>query len=226
MSFQPNTENPFIVISGLIGVGKTTLSKKLSLLMNLDIYQEPVEQNEYLIDFYNNMAEYSFPLQISLLNYRFNQHQYIIWSKKGAIQDRSIYEDKVFSKMLFKRNLMKPRDYKTYLSLFENMSNFLKKPNLLIYLHCTPEESLERIKLRGRGCEKNIDIEYLKDLYNEYEIFIKDISKEIPVLKINFSSFGDHEIIAQLIRNEYSKMTNIKTINLDNIEEEKYFMFS
>jgi deoxyadenosine/deoxycytidine kinase len=58
-----------------------------------------VVDNEYLADFYQNMAKYSFQLQVYLLNHRFRQHQEIIWCGKGAVQDRSIYEDAIFAKV-------------------------------------------------------------------------------------------------------------------------------
>lgn len=54
------------------------------------------------------------------------------------------------------------RDYQTYVSLFNNMSNFMKKPNIIVHLDVSPEESLRRIKLRGRDCESGITLEYLQ----------------------------------------------------------------
>ena len=69
--------------------------------------------------------------------------------------------DAVFAKMLKNAGLMDERDYNTYITLFNNMSNFMKKPNIIIHLDVTPEESLRRIKMRSRGCETGITIEYL-----------------------------------------------------------------
>lgn len=81
---------------------------------------------------------------------------------------------------------MSHRDYQTYLDLFHNMSNFMRHPNLLVYLDVTPEEALERIKLRNRGCESGMSIDYLRELYKEYNNFIEDISKRIPVIKVRW----------------------------------------
>lgn len=58
------------------------------------VYYEKVIDNEYLEDFYADMKKYSFQLQVYLLNIRFRQHQQIIWQGRGAVQDRSIYEDR------------------------------------------------------------------------------------------------------------------------------------
>ncbi len=77
------------------------------------MYFEPVADNEYLEDFYRDKARYAFPLQVYLLNRRFQQHQQIIWSGKGGVQDRTIYEDTVFAKVLMDEGSMEPREYTT-----------------------------------------------------------------------------------------------------------------
>ena len=58
---------------------------------------------------------------------RFRQHQQIFWNGAGGIQDRIIYEDSIFAKVLYEEGYMDERLYKTYLNLFRNMSNFMKK---------------------------------------------------------------------------------------------------
>jgi deoxyadenosine kinase len=206
-------ENLHIGISGLIGAGKSTLSSALGKVLDLPVYFEPTIDNSYLADFYADPKKFSFHLQIYLLNNRFRQQQQIIWSGKGGIQDRTIYEDGVFAKMLRDSGLMDERDYHTYLDLFANMSNFMKKPNVIIHLDVTPEESMERIKRRARECEKTITIEYLRNLYNAYDVFIADISRVIPVIKVNWSEFRDAEEIAEVIKREYLSMQNIREMH-------------
>ena len=90
----------FIGIAGMIGAGKSTLATALGKHLDIDVYYEPVKDNEYLEDFYRDTARYSFATQIYLLNRRFQQHQEIIWKGRSAVQDRTIYEDSVFAKML------------------------------------------------------------------------------------------------------------------------------
>lgn len=144
---------------------------------------------------------------------------------KGGVQDRTIYEDTVFAKVLRESNLMEEREYQTYLNLFKNMSNFMRKPNLIVHLHVTPEESLERIKMRSRGFETGITLEYLQRLYNAYEDFINDISRLVPVIKVNWSRFQPEEEVAQHIKDEYLRMQNIHFVDFPNSakneEEEK-----
>lgn len=107
---------------------------------------------------------------------------------------------------------MEKRDYETYCNLFANMSNFMKKPNLIVHLDVTPQESLERIKLRNRSCESNIPIEYLQALYVAYEEFLQEVSRVIPVLKVNYNTFKTAEEMAQMIKREYTKMKMIHTV--------------
>lgn len=208
-------EGLHIGISGLIGAGKTTLCTALGKALNLPTYYEHVIENEYLADFYRDPKKYSFPLQIYLLNHRFRQQQQIIWQGKGGVQDRTIYEDSVFAKMLRDSGLMEDRDYRTYVALFSNMSNFMKKPNLIIHLEVTPEESLQRIKERSRDCETTISIEYLANLYKAYQQFITDISKVIPVIRVNWSKFRTPEEMAEMIKREYLKIQYLHEVTFE-----------
>ncbi len=196
-------QDVFIGIAGLIGAGKSTLATALGEHLGLPVYYEPVADNEYLEDFYQDTARYSFATQIYLLNRRFQQHQEIIWRGGGGVQDRTIYEDAVFAKTLVDLNLMEERDYRTYLDLFRHMSNFMCRPNLIIYLDVKPQVSLERINMRSRDVESGISLEYLVALYAEYERFIADISKSVPVIRVDWDRFRDAEEMAELVERVY-----------------------
>ena len=209
-------EDNFIGISGLIGAGKTTLARELGKVLNLPVYYEPIVENEYLEDFYRDMKRYSFSFQIYLLNCRFRQHQQVLWNGTGGIQDRTLYEDSIFAKVLYEDGNMEEREYKTYLNLLRNMSNFMKKNTLIVHLDVKPEESLRRIKLRARGCETGITVDYLTKLYNAYEEFLKEISKVIPVIRVNYSKFKTAEEMAQIIKKEYDGMHNIKNVEYNS----------
>lgn len=196
-------ENLFIGIAGMIGAGKSTLATALAEHLEIDVYYEPVEDNEYLADFYRDTPRYSFAMQIYLLNRRFQQHQQIIWRGRSAVQDRTIYEDSIFARMLAESGLMDERDYRTYSELFRHMSNFMCKPNVIVYLDVDPQRSLERIRSRGRDVEGSVSLEYLQALYDGYEAFVKDISRLIPVIRVDYDRFATAEEMAQVIRREY-----------------------
>ena len=193
----------FIGIAGIIGAGKSTLARALGEHLGLPVYYEPVADNEYLEDFYRDTARYSFATQIYLLNRRFQQHQEIIWRGGGGVQDRTIYEDAVFAKTLVDLNLMHERDYRTYLHLFKHMSNFMCRPNLIVYLDVKPTRSMERVKMRSRDVENGITLEYLTALYTEYERFIQDISRAVPVIRVDWDRFRDVDEMASVIEREY-----------------------
>jgi deoxyadenosine kinase len=193
----------FISIAGLIGAGKTTLAQSLGAHLQLDVHYEPVADNEYLEDFYRDTARYSFAMQVYLLNRRFQQHQEIIWRDRGGVQDRTIYEDAIFAKTLRDQELMDERDYETYVSLFRHLSKFMCRPHVIVYLDVSPEISLERIKARQRGCEAGVSLGYLQLLHKNYEEFLCEISRLIPVLRGDWSEVWDVEAIAAAITREY-----------------------
>lgn len=183
--------NKLIGISGIIGVGKSTLTESLGSLMGSDIVREPVETNEYLSKFYGDMNKYSFPMQVYLLNHRFRQHQQMVWADNNMIQDRTIYEDVIFAKMLNEGGLMEDLDFQTYVQLFNNMTNFLHRPDLIIYLDVEPEEALRRVRKRSRSCEDGITVEYLTDLKKGYEEWLQDVEGRIPVLRLDWNTYMD-----------------------------------
>ena len=196
-------ENLFIGIAGIIGAGKSTLAKALGEHLEVDVYYEPVADNEYLDDFYRDTPKYSFAMQVYLLNRRFQQHQEIIWRGRPAVQDRTIYEDSVFARMLSDSGLMDERDYRTYVQLFRHMSNFMCKPNLIVYLDVDPATSLERVRERSRSNESPITLEYLTALHREYENFVTEISRFIPLIRVSWNEFRTAEEMAQVIKREH-----------------------
>ena len=156
-------------------------------------------------------------MQIYLLNARFQQHQQIIWTGEGGVQDRTIYEDSVFAKMLNQAGLMDDRDYETYLSLFAHMSNFMKKPNLIVHLDVSPEVSYARVHKRGRECEcgegSALSLEYLQGLHAAYQEFLAEISKTIPVIRVKWDEFVDADQMAAMIKTEWDAMHHIRTVD-------------
>ncbi len=205
-------DNLFIGVAGMIGAGKTTLATALGRHMGLEVYYEPVADNEYLSDFYRDTARYSFATQIYLLNRRFQQHQEIIWRGVPAIQDRTIYEDAIFAKMLSETGLMEPRDYRTYVDLFRHMSNFMCRPSAIIYLDVSPERSQERMRARSRDVEAGVSIDYLAALHREYQVFVADISKRIPTIRVSWEQYRDVEEMAEMIRSEYMNASFLREV--------------
>jgi deoxyadenosine kinase len=208
--------NLFIGIAGMIGAGKSTLARALGEHLGIDVYYEPVADNVYLQDFYADTSRYAFAMQIYLLNRRFQQHQEIIWRGRPAVQDRTIYEDAIFAKMLAAQGYMDDRDYQTYLGLFQHMSNFMCRPHLIVYLDVPPAVSRERIVARARGFEQGIQLDYLSALYEGYESFVSEISRMIPVVRVPYDRFATAEEMAAIIEREYLNHSFLRTaVRLD-----------
>ena len=183
-------DHPFIGLAGNIGVGKTTFTEKMAVALNWKPIYESVSDNPYLNDFYTDMNRWSFNLQIYFLQKRFQAQRDILSSKRGTIQDRTIYEDsEIFAKNLNQMGQLKDRDYKTYNDLFNIMTSYLKKPDLIIYLKASTDTLLTRIHLRGREYENKINPEYIHQLNIKYDSWIKNI-KDIKVMIIKTDQFN------------------------------------
>lgn len=164
------TDKIFVAIAGNIGTGKTTLTQMLSRRFGWTPHFEAVSNNPYLVDFYKDMARWSFPLQVFFLNNRFKAHQSISTSTNSAIQDRSIYEDAaIFARNLFEEGKMEERDYQNYLELYHVMVQHLTPPDLVIYLRKSLPKLKSQIALRGREFEKEIPDQYLTNLNRYYD---------------------------------------------------------
>ena len=162
-----------IAVSGNIGSGKTTLAEKLSKHYGWSPLYESVDHNPYLRDFYDDMTRWAFHLQIYFLNSRFNQVHQIRQSEKTIIQDRTIYEDAyIFAANLHKSKHISDRDYQSYLDIFHSMINFVKAPDLLIYLKADIPKLVQQIQKRNRDFEFNIKLEYLRNLNEHYEAWL------------------------------------------------------
>lgn len=174
-----------IAIVGNIGAGKTTLTELLSKQFGWEAQFEAVDNNPYLEDFYSDMKRWSFNLQIYFLNSRFQQIIELQKSNKSIIQDRTIYEDAyIFAENLHDMGLMSGRDYENYRSIFDNITSFIKAPDLLIYLQASVPTLVNNIQRRGREYESGIRLDYLSKLNEKYKNWI-DGYKEGKLLIID-----------------------------------------
>ncbi len=175
---KPLNDNIFITVAGNVGAGKSTLTKLVGERLGLETHFEVVESNPYLEKFYKEQEKWGFHLQLYFLSQRFKQQSDFNKNGLSNIQDRSIYEDvEIFAKNLYDNGVMSQEDYETYKELFHNMVDYLKTPDLLIYLNGSIESIVNRINTRGREMEKKVDISYWRNLHNRYEDFIANYNK-------------------------------------------------
>ncbi len=185
--------NPFVGVAGNIGVGKTTFTEIVAKHFGWREFYESVADNPYLNDFYRDMHRWSFNLQIYFLHHRFAGQVEIRETGKGVIQDRTIYEDvEIFARNLHEMKFMTDRDWQTYVDLFNNMTQFLRKPDLIIYLRASTDTLLSRIRNRDRNFERDISPEYLHSLNISYDQWIKNCSDH-AVLTIESDGFNIFE---------------------------------
>ena len=163
----------FVAVAGNIGSGKSSLTRLLSQHYGWKAFYESVDDNPYLSDFYADMSRWSFNLQVYFLSKRFNDHKRIVEGSESVIQDRSIYEDaEIFARNLHIIGRMDQRDYKNYVELYKVMMQYLKPPDLLIFLDARIETLLMQISKRGRDYEQSIPREYLEQLSAHYKDWI------------------------------------------------------
>ncbi len=193
----------FIGIAGNIGVGKTTMTDIIADRFGWRPFYESVIDNPYLEDFYEDMKRWSFNLQIYFLSHRFRTHKMMTESGFSSIQDRTIYEDvEIFARNLHEMGDMSKRDWDNYCALFDIMTSYLKKPDLILYLRASVDTLLTRIKKRSRGFESNISPEYIYRLNISYERWIKRIQGQSPVKIVetdNFNIFEDTDQLEELL---------------------------
>ena len=189
-----------IWIEGIVGIGKSTLAAQLEQLHDGTIYmREPVDDNEYLYDFYRDMKRWSFSMQMSLLYKRFGQHYDAQTTDGTFIFDRGISGDKVFADMLHDDGFIGDREYNTYLESHAIMLRVLKKPDKIYYLDGEPEWAYERLRKRDRVQEAVVPLEYLQNMEKYYrKIFLSNEKDEfirgVPIARIKWTNGLDKDI--------------------------------
>ena len=184
-----------IILSSPSGAGKTTLTGLLAKHYNWDTHFEDVDDNPYLMDFYDEMQRWSFNLQIYYLNSRFTQIQEIRKNEKTVIQDRTIYEDAfIFAPNLHAMGLMTTRDFENYFSLFNLLESFISAPDLLIYLRASVSKLVQNIQKRGRDYEESIRLDYLKRLNERYEAWISTYDRgKLLIIDVDENSYNENQ---------------------------------
>jgi deoxyadenosine/deoxycytidine kinase len=202
--------NRLILVAGNIGTGKTSLTERVGARLGWKTSYESVADNPYLPDFYQDMRQWSFHLQIFFLGHRAEQHLALANNPQSAIADRSIYEDAyIFARVLRHMNNLSERDFQAYNRLFNLVVGSLPRPDLLLYLQAPVPVLMERIRQRGRQIEGGISADYLSLLdvfYQEWlEMFDLCPVLTIPSADLDFVNHPQHlDIVVKKIQDKLS----------------------
>jgi len=196
----------YLAIEGVIGVGKTTLARLLQTAFQADLLLEVFEENPFLSDFYSDRQRYAFQTQIFFLLSRYHQQRRavptILSGGKNLIADYTFEKDALFAGInLFGDEL------ETYHQVHEALAEKIPPPDLVVYLRANVDTLMERIALRDRPYERNMERDYIAELNQAYEAFFADHrSRRSPVLTLDTNHLdfvhnsGDLQTVEERIR--------------------------
>lgn len=174
----------YIAFEGVIGVGKTTLARLLQPAFDAQVLLEEFEENPFLAKFYEDRARYAFQTQIFFLLSRYDQQRYKV--PQVLRQEQSLLADYTFDKdALFARINLIGDELDTYDRLHLALAEKIPVPDLVVYLRADTEVLMQRIALRDRAYERNMERGYIQELNEVYEHFYTAQRWRSPVLAID-----------------------------------------
>ena len=174
----------YIAIEGVIGVGKTTLARLLQPTFDAEVLLEVFEENPFLSDFYGDRARYAFQTQIFFLLSRYHQQ------RRGVTEvvatGRNLLSDYTFAKdALFARINLHGDELEMYRRVHAALAEKIPLPDLLVYLRAGTDALMQRIALRDRHYERNMERAYIEELGKAYDEFFTSPYDHTPVLVID-----------------------------------------
>lgn len=194
-----------IAVEGPIGVGKTSLARRLAEHLGTQLLPELPEANPFLARFYQDRQRYALQTQLFFLFQRLDQLRDL------AQQDlfrRHVVADWLLDKdPLFARLTLNDDEYALYQQIYRSVSPQAPAPDLVIYLQANPETLIGRIRRRGIEMERRIDDDYLRRLADTYSRFFYHYNAA-PVMIVNSENlnFVDNDDHFQLLLDRLNAM--------------------
>jgi deoxyguanosine kinase len=176
----------FIAIEGVIGAGKTSLTKVLANKLHAGTVFEEFEENPFLTKFYADRKKYAFHTQIYFLMSRYRKQREVAQIdlfNSRLITDYLFVKDRIFAEV----NLS-DEEFALYDKIYSILAVDVPRPDLVIYLQADPEMLYKRIKQRGRAYERDIEFEYIERLSEAYNTFFFHYNSS-PMLIVNIKGF-------------------------------------
>lgn len=187
MTDAPKTEasHKFIVVEGPIGVGKTSLARRLAKTFSADLVLEQADENPFLERFYRNPKSGAFPTQLFFLFQRARQLEELLQQDLFAatrVGDYLLDKDRLFARLT-----LDGEEYGLYEQVYTKLAVRTPTPDLVIYLQAPVDVLMERIARRGIRYEQQIDRAYLEKLMEAYARYFHEYSAS-PLLIVNAAS--------------------------------------
>ena len=174
----------YIVIEGPLGVGKTSLALMLSEKMGGQALLEDVEENPFLVNFYQNPKKYAFQTQVFFLLRRYNltaELAQIDLFSRVTVSDFLFDKDRIFARVNLEDD-----EYWLYEQLFQILRKRIMPPDLVIFLQAKTDVLVERIRRRNKKYERAISPKYLDRINQAFNEFFFHYS-DSPLLVVNAS---------------------------------------
>jgi deoxyguanosine kinase len=179
----------YVAIEGVIGVGKTTLARLLQSAFDAEILLEVFEENPFLSDFYEDRARYAFQTQIFFLLSRYHQQRRgvteVVATGKNLLSDYTFAKDALFASINLEGD-----ELEMYRRVHEALAEKIPLPDLLVYLRADTDVLMQRIALRDRTYERNMERAYIDELNHAYDEFFAMPYDHTPVLTIDTNNIN------------------------------------
>ena len=156
----------YIAVEGPIGVGKTSLARRLAARLSADVLLEQPAENPFLARFYQDMARYALPTQLFFLFQRINQLREL--AQLDLFKSMTVADFLLEKDPLFARLTLSGEELHLYQNIFDTLKPQAPRPDLVIYLQAQPDTLIERVRMRAKDYERPISEEYLALLADSY----------------------------------------------------------